>query len=327
MAVYGSGNIADAVTQAALGAFLFFYLTEVCGLSNSFAGLSLFLALAVDAVADPLVGSISDSSWSRLGRRHPFMLAAALPLAVALGLVFSVPRGLTGLPLFAYVTTISIVLRISHSVYFLPYIGLRAELSDDYAERTNIVAARFLFSPLGTAVAFVFGSRLFGAGKYNHEAYAPFGWACAAVVLAAVVFCALGTLGALPRLHRVRPSAGSLATRFFRDIGEIFRNRSFVILFASLLFTFVGAGTAATLTLHTATFFWKLPGWAIQLIAFSGPAGLLIGVPISVFLSNRFEKRSVVIACFVIVIVYQAILPVLRIVGLLPLAVRFCTGC
>jgi len=318
MAIYGSGNIADAVTQAALGSFLFFYLTEVCGLSNSLAGLSLFLALAVDAVADPLVGSISDNSWSPLGRRHPFMLAGAVPLAVALGLTFSLPRGLTELPLFAYVTTISIVLRISHSIYFLPYIGLGAELSDDYAERTNIVAARFLFSPVGAAVAFVFGSRLFGAGKYSHDAYVPFGWACAAVVLASVVFSALGTLGALPRLHRVHPSAGSLATRFFRDIGEIFRNRSFVILFASLLFTFVGAGTAATLNLHNATFFWKLPGWTIQLIALSAPAGLLIGVPISVFLSNRFEKRSVVIACFIVMIVYQAILPVLRILGVLP---------
>src|SRR5471030_2957064 len=103
MGVYGSGNIADAVYQAALVTFLFFYLTEVCGLSNSLAGLSLFLALAVDALIDPLVGSLSDNSWSPWGRRHPFMFAGAIPLALGLGLIFSVPGGFSGLTLFGYV--------------------------------------------------------------------------------------------------------------------------------------------------------------------------------------------------------------------------------
>jgi GPH family glycoside/pentoside/hexuronide:cation symporter len=318
MAVYGSGNIADAIFQAALATFLFFYLTEVCGLSNSLAGLSLFLALGVDALIDPLVGSISDNSWSRWGRRHPFMFAGAIPLAVGLGLLFSVPKGLSGLNLFAYVTLISVILRVAHSSYFLPYVGLGAELSDDYAERTNIVAARFLFAPVGTGLALVLGARLLGADKYHHDAYIPFGWACGAVALAAALFCAFGTLRTLPRLHRVAPATGSMAMRFFRDVGEIFRNRSFVILFASLLLLFIGAGTAATLFLHTATFFWKLPSWTIQAIALSAPVGLLIGVPISVFVSNRFEKRSVVIACFIVMIAYHAAITVLRIVGILP---------
>jgi glycoside/pentoside/hexuronide:cation symporter, GPH family len=323
MAVYGSGNIADAVFQAALGYFLFFYLTAVCGMPNSLAGLSLFGALIVDSLIDPLVGSISDNSWTRWGRRHPFMFGGAVPLAVGLGLLFSVPSGLSGASLFAYVMLVSIVMRISHSFYFLPYVGLGAELSDDYAERTNIVASRFLLGVVGTGAAIGLGYGVFmrGEGGLLHRgAYAPFGWACGAVALAAALYCAWGTLRTLPRLHRVAPSTGSLATRFFRDIGEIFRNRSFVILFSSLVLFFVGAGTAVTLFQHVATFFWKLPGWVIGLVAFSAPVGLLIGVPVSVFLSNRFEKRSVVIACFTVFIAYHAIVPLLRIVGVLPAA-------
>jgi len=320
-ALYGSGTIVDAVFQALLANFLFFYLTAVCGLSNTLTGVSLFGALVLDALIDPLVGSISDNSWSRWGRRHPFMLLGAIPLAAAMGLLFSIPAGLSGWFLFAYVTVVSVALRMSHSVYFLPYAALGAELSDDYAERTNIVATRFLFSILGTASCLALGFLVFlhGAkGTLDRSAYAPFGWSCAAISLFTALVASFGTLRSLPRLHRVIPSRGSLATRFVRDIKEIFRNRSFRILFFSLLLVFTGAGTAATLVLHTYTFFWKLPKDVIAAVALAAPVGLFFGVPVSVFVSNRFEKRSVVIVCLIAMVSYHAIMAPLRIVGLLP---------
>jgi len=131
MAAYGSGALVDSVTNAALGTFLLFYLTAVCGLSNSLAGLSLFVGLVIDALVDPLVGSLSDNTNAKLGRRHPFMLGSAVPLAICLGALFSIPASLTGWGLFAYVTVILIGLRICHSLNNLPYVALGAELSDD----------------------------------------------------------------------------------------------------------------------------------------------------------------------------------------------------
>jgi len=320
-ALYGSGTLPDSIVQAALATFLFFYLTAVCGLSNTLTGVSLFAALAVDAVVDPLVGSISDNSWSRWGRRHPFMLAGAIPLSIALGLLFCVPGGLSGWSLFAYVTAVSIALRVSHSVFLLPYAALGAELSDDYAERTNIVAARFLFNVVGTFTCIALGLLVFLRGPHgllDRAAYAPFGWSCAAIALAGALIATFGTLGALPRLHRVAPAEGSVAGRFFRDIAELFRNPSFVLLFVCLLLLFTGAGTAATLGLHATKFFWRLPTPIIQAVTLAAPVGLLIGVPVSVFVSNRFEKRRVVIVCLVVLLAYHAILPLMRIAGILP---------
>ena len=321
MAVYGSGAVLDGVVQAALATFLFFYLTAVCGLSNSLTGVSLFVALAVDAIADPLVGSVSDNSWSRWGRRHPFMLAGAVPVAVALGALFSIPRGLTGGWLFAYATVASIGLRVSYSVFILPYTALGAELSDDYAERTNIVAVRLLFFVIGTVGCLCLGLLGFLSGPQglmHRAAYIPFGWACAAVALASALIATFGTLRALPRLHRVAPAKGALAVRFIRDLGELVRNRSFVILFVTVLIVFVGNGVGATLTLHAVKFFWRLPPQVIQAVALAAPVGILIGVPASVFVSNRFEKRKVVVVSLVILTAYYAVLPTLQILGLLP---------
>jgi len=321
MSLYGSGAVADAVVQAALASFLFFYLTAVCGLSNTLTGVSLFVALAVDAVADPLVGSISDNSHTRWGRRHPFMLAGAAPLAIALGLLFSIPSGLSGGWLFAYATAISIALRVSQSVVVLPYIALGAELSDDYAERTNIVAMRALFTVVGTILCLSLGLQVFLGGPrglFHRTAYAPFGWSIAGVALASVLVASFGTLPALPRLHRVAPATGSLARRLLRDMVELFGNRSFVILFLTVLLLFTGVGTASTLGLHAMKFFWKLPPAAIQAVSLAAPVGILLGVPFSVFVSNRFEKRRVVIVSLAILTLYYAILPVLEIAGVLP---------
>lgn len=321
IALYGSGNLADSVTMTALNIFLFFYLTAVCGLPNSLAGLASFLALCVDAVGDPVVGALSDNSHSRIGRRHPFMLAGALPLAIGLGLLFSIPTGLHGYGLFAFVLAVSIVLRLSHSTYFLPYVGLGAELSDDYAERTNVVSSRFFFQVIGAALCVILGQYVFmrgPGGNLNREAYAPFAWSCAAVVFAAGFGAALGTLPALKRMHQIAPQAGSILKRIGRDVVELFLNPSFRVIFASLLLMFVGAGVVLALTLHANTFFWKLPGAVTGLVLLAQPGGTLIGVIVSVFLIRGLDKRAVVLTGLAGISIIQALFPLLRLLGVLP---------
>jgi len=181
LTVYGSGMLVQDTLALGLGTLLLFYLTVVCGLSGSAAGIALGFALVVDSFVDPLVGSISDNSRSRHGRRHPFMLAAAVPIAVGFGLLFSIPTGLTGLALFVYALTMLMVVRVGLSFFQVPYIALGAELSDDYSERSTIVASRVLFTVVaGVSSAFLaYGVFIKGHdGQLHRAAYAPFAWTC-----------------------------------------------------------------------------------------------------------------------------------------------------
>ena len=150
LAFYGAGSLVENATNPVLALSLF-YLSALCGLSGSQAGFVAMLTLVVDSACDPLVGSISDNSRSRHGRRHPFMLLSLLPIFVAFGLLFSVPMGLTGTPLFLYALVTLFAARIGLSFFIVPYMGLGAELSDDYAERSTIVSARVLYS-IGVAL-------------------------------------------------------------------------------------------------------------------------------------------------------------------------------
>jgi GPH family glycoside/pentoside/hexuronide:cation symporter len=323
-AIYGVGAFADACYQAALNTFLFFYLTQVCGLGNSLAGATVSLGLVIDAAADPLVGSLSDNARTPIGRRHPFMIGGILAMAVGLGMLFSLPRGMAGLPLAAAALAVLAFLRIAHSTFFLPYVGLGAELSDNYAERTDIVASRFFFSVFGGVAVIWLGRGVFmtgGEGLMNRAAYAPFGWASAGLALAAGLACAFGTLPALRRLHTVAAARHGVARQFVADVVEAFHNRTFVVVFASLLAMFVSFGVIATLTLDVNGFFYHLPSDVLTLVLYATPLGTFAGVPISLFLLRGVEKRAVVIGGLFFYAATLALPPLLKIAGWLPLGV------
>ena len=51
--------------------YLVFYYNQVVGLPGSAIGAAALIASVFDALTDPIVGTISDRTRSRLGRRHP----------------------------------------------------------------------------------------------------------------------------------------------------------------------------------------------------------------------------------------------------------------
>ncbi|MEC8822261.1 MAG: MFS transporter, partial [Pseudomonadota bacterium] len=67
--VYGIGAAAEAIVGVAFNAFNFFFYTNIMGVPGTLAGLAITIALVVDAITDPLVGTLSDRWRSRLGRR------------------------------------------------------------------------------------------------------------------------------------------------------------------------------------------------------------------------------------------------------------------
>ena len=93
------------------------------------------------------------------------MLFAAIPLALSIGLIFSVPSFVSPWATFAYVLVVLIVLRGSFSAFALPYAALGAELSQDYAERSVIMSYRNFFNICGTLLCFLLGFGVFLAGS------------------------------------------------------------------------------------------------------------------------------------------------------------------
>ena len=93
--------------------FVLFVYSSVLGLPAWMAGLALNLVLIADAITDPLVGYYSDRTRSRWGRRHPFMYAAALPVAITYYFSMDTARiPLTDWELFSYLLVCAIIIRV-----------------------------------------------------------------------------------------------------------------------------------------------------------------------------------------------------------------------
>lgn len=317
---YGVGAMAEGIVAAGLGFFLLFYLTAVCGMSGAAAGTAKLISLLVDAVADPAIGLASDRIRSRLGRRLPFMIGSLVPFACAFGLLFSIPASLSGGSLFLYVTACLIVLRLSLSCFVLPFTAVGAEATDDYRERASIVSFRLSFQNAGILCGVVLGLGVFMSGTtglLDRDSYVPFAWTCAvAVVLTGLI--AIGAVRrALPRLHGAQPGDAHFLSGFVRELIDLSRNRSFLVLFATVLTFFLAYSTSISLALHATRYFWKLDPFAIQMIMLSTTLGPLLGAPLSAYALRYVEKRTLTIAAFLIFSLLQVWPPLFQIYGLL----------
>ncbi|HEY1707167.1 MAG TPA: MFS transporter [Rhizomicrobium sp.] len=320
-AVYASGDFVDGITAVAVGQFLLFYLSAVVGLSASLAGTALAVTLVVDALADPLIGYISDNTRSRLGRRHPFMIVGAPLLAVATGLLFSIPKIQSPALLFGYVIAILLLARFAYSIFFLPYIALGAELARDYADRSVLQVFRNFINISGNLVAVVLGFGIFMSGPgglLNRAAYSPFGWTCCALIFIAALVSILGTMGVRDRMYPIAPLSSSAFARLAGELRDVFRNHSFLVLLFTIVIFWVAQGTAINLNVYTFTYFWKVPASVIQLVLIVGTAGLFSGIPLCALLIRKFEKKSVCTWGIVIVCALLILPPVLFIMKLLP---------
>ncbi|WP_052215962.1 MFS transporter [Sphingomonas sp. ERG5] len=317
---FAVGGLVDGTALHPLNIFLLFYLTSVAGMAPGLAGAAIAAGLVVDAIADPLIGSVSDHCRSRFGRRLPFMLGALLPIALSLTLLFSLPVSLGGIGLFAWVAVLSVALRVSVSLFLLPVTALGAELSDDYRERSTLMTLRWFFFMSGGIAGLLLGFGVFFAGPEGLMArgqYTPFAISLSLIVIGGGLVACRTALATRGREHP--PMAGShSASAFSRELAECLRNPSFRIVLATNILFFVGFGVNSVLGIHANTLFWKLTGGQTQAVTMALFFGLFLGAPLGGLLLARLEKRTVLALGISMLLACQSAPVLLRLAGLFP---------
>lgn len=320
----GIGSLPDAYKNFAFGTFLLFYYNQVLGLPASLASLAIMVALIVDAVTDPLVGSLSDNFHSRLGRRHPFMYGAALPLGLSLYLVFAPPAGLGETALFAWLLGFAVVVRTSMTFFVIPWSALFAEFSDDYVERTAVVTYRFVVGWIG-GIGFAFlvwtlvfpSTPEFTPGHLNPAAYETFAMVLGVLVAAAVLFTTHMTRGEIPYLLQPTGQNSFSLRGVVREVVLALGNRNFLRIFlAILLFGAIG-GVGTALAIYMQTYFWGLAPEQLRWFVIAA-LGAVVAFLIVVPLQRRFDKQRILITCLLLSIVDGVIVVGLRLLDVLP---------
>jgi GPH family glycoside/pentoside/hexuronide:cation symporter len=136
---FGLGMLANQMFPAALGIFMV-VLVQDMGFPTWMWGILFFLPRAYDALLDPIMGFISDNTRSKWGRRRQYVFIGAIMLGIGFVAMWQLQRA-DGIPYnFGYFLFWSLVFFTGLTVFSIPYVAMGYEMSDDFHERTSIMA-------------------------------------------------------------------------------------------------------------------------------------------------------------------------------------------
>ena len=136
---FGLGMLANQMFPAALGIFMV-VLVQDMGFPGWMWGVLFFLPRVFDSVTDPIMGFITDNTRSRWGRRKPYVLIGAVVMGISFVAMWQLYR-VDGVNYnFIYFLCWSFVFYLGLTLFSIPYVAIGYEMSDDFHERTSIMA-------------------------------------------------------------------------------------------------------------------------------------------------------------------------------------------
>lgn len=141
---FGFGMLANQMFPAALGVFII-VLVQDLGFAAILWGTIQFLPRIFDAITDPVMGFISDNTRSKWGRRRQYVFIGAILMGIAYVAMWQLHKGDGVVYNFIYFLSWSLVFYLGLTIFSVPYVAMGYEISEDFHERTNIMAvAQFI---------------------------------------------------------------------------------------------------------------------------------------------------------------------------------------
>ncbi len=254
---YAAGNFAFSMLGLVVAVNLQFFYTDYVGLSAGLVSWALLFARLFDAFVDPVMGWISDRANTSIGRRRPFILGAAIPLGVAFWLLFAPPEVGDAAAhqgrLLAYMLGLYTLTFLLWTVGAIPYYSLGAELTDDYLERTRVIAVREGWGLAGLLAATILPAYLIHVYGGRH------GYAAMGAILGAATALFLGFSGVVAQ---ERPEfQGRPALNPYAGVAVTFRNGPFRTLLAAFTASAIAGAVPATLVIYVAVYIIGTPEW------------------------------------------------------------------
>ena len=141
---FGFGMLANQMFPAALGVFII-VLVQDLGFAALLWGIIQFAPRIFDAVTDPLMGFISDNTKSKWGRRRQYVFIGGILMGIAYVAMWQLYEDDGIMYNFIYFFSWSLVFYLGLTIFSVPYVAMGYEISDDFHERTQIMAiAQFI---------------------------------------------------------------------------------------------------------------------------------------------------------------------------------------
>ncbi len=222
---YGFGQFSDTVAYQTFTILTFTFYYSVVGLTVDFITISFIIWSIWNSVNDPLLGTLSDKTSTRFGKRAPYIYIAIIPLCIILILLFSPP-----LTNDLVITRIHFLIIIFLFEFFYTMFGVNSkslfpEIFQDPEGRAKANTIRQVLNILGLIFAFVF-PMLFIPKLSDDKYFSNYGFTSILIAIVLIIGFILFILFGV----RERPEYSEdskHAPSLFKSLKTSFKNKAF----------------------------------------------------------------------------------------------------
>ena len=280
---YGSGDAAVNVVISSMFLIITFFYTDIFGLKPKDMALLFLLVRFIDAIADPLMGLITDKFTTKWGRYRPYFLFLSVPFGLSVFLTFTTPEfDYTGKLIYAYVTYIFVNLMFTSVT--IPYISLIGVLTSDSKERLTANGYRLFFAKIAAfLVSIVVPILAENLGKNDLAR----GYQLAMGIMALLgtllfLFCFFSTKERVEHEVDKKPVSEQLKL--------LFQNGQWTLLFGVCFFGTVGYVIRGSVAIFYAKYFLGGDASVQSTFMATGVTAAILAMPVSTYITKHYCK-------------------------------------
>ena len=263
---FGLGGGVNAIKTDFFVWYLGAYYLTVLGLSPLLTGFALLIALFIDALSDPLIGTFSDRIRSKFGRRHVLMAFSLFPISLSYLMLF-LPNpdwSENQIFLFFWLLFFAILTRFSVTLFDIPHRALAAEIPESYEDKANIMSLREGFQSLiALSHSFLILPLI---DLNNNDEWFNIGIFGSVIMFVLGLISIVGTKNLIPKLYEWPVSEKD--DNPFKDIQNqlsfVYKNKTIILFLLGSITIQLAWGLANSLTFLTQTQFWGLSTLQVQ---------------------------------------------------------------
>ncbi|MEG1992837.1 MAG: glycoside-pentoside-hexuronide (GPH):cation symporter [Acetivibrio sp.] len=236
---YTVGSIGDSTAYNFVLSFFSFFMTTVAGVSPVVAGTIISLAIAWDAITDPIVGYMIDHTKNKKGKRRPYIIKSLIPMGASIILMFlnvNMPQMQKNI----YYLVLVLIFWTAYTAFNIPFYSFGSVLTEKDSERVRISAFREVMGYVGIFCAssvptFIVG-KLLENGFSDSKAWFTVAIIAAAISITTILIMWYCTKGKEP-IEECETAEKKTMMDFFKELWSLTKLKPYILVIICALFT------------------------------------------------------------------------------------------